>query len=134
MRKIFRILLIVIIGPLLLATGIGRALGIPGYIVVLETYQSFPLILHWPIALLVILIELLVGLAILLPKFLRIGSYLAIWMHLAYASLAAITLLRGIDVPNCGCFGVFLARPLGWNTVTEDLVMTGLAYALYRLR
>jgi hypothetical protein len=32
-----------------------------------------------------------------------------------------------------GCFGIFLARPLGWDTLAEDLVLTAFSYTLYRL-
>lgn len=134
MQFYLRILLTIIIGPLLLATALGKALDVPGYIQVLETYQSFPNILFWPIAIVVIASEFVVGGLILIPKYRKLGALGAVWMHLAYTVLAAITLMRGIEVPNCGCFGVFLARPLGLNTVFEDLFMTGLSYALYRLR
>lgn len=134
MKKYLRLLLIVIIGPLLIATGLGKALDMHGYVQVLDTYQSFPSFLYWPIAIIVVAAEFATGIAILIPRFLRIGASAAVAMHIAYTLLALITLLRGIDVPNCGCFGVFLARPLGWNTVFEDLFMTGISYALYRLR
>jgi hypothetical protein len=38
--------------------------------------------------------------------------------------------MRGLRLANCGCFGVFLPRPLGWSTVIEDLVMAGVCAAL----
>jgi hypothetical protein len=44
-------------------------------------------------------------------------------LHIGFAAWAAIALLRGLHIPNCGCFGVFLARPLGWYTVLEDGVV-----------
>ncbi|MBC8645596.1 MAG: hypothetical protein H7X85_00410, partial [Thermoanaerobaculia bacterium] len=40
---------------------------------------------------------------------------------------------RGIAVPNCGCFGVFLARPLTWGTVLEDGGMVAASLALAAL-
>ena len=42
-------------------------------------------------------------------------------------SAAVITLWRGLALANCGCFGVFLARPLTRQTVLEDVVMLGLS-------
>lgn len=45
-------------------------------------------------------------------------------MNAGYTLLALSSLLRGLTIENCGCFGVFLARPLGWNTVAEDLALT----------
>jgi hypothetical protein len=54
-------------------------------------------------------------------------------MHFAYAGWSAVALLRGLRLDNCGCFGVFLARPLGWETVAEDMVMVGLSLWLLAL-
>ena len=54
-------------------------------------------------------------------------------MHLAYTVWSAAAILRGLRLADCGCFGVFLARPLVWRTVAEDLVMTGLSVALVAL-
>ena len=52
--------------------------------------------------------------------------------NLAYAALLSVTLARGLDLKNCGCFGVFLARPLRWFSPLEDLVFAGLSWLLYR--
>jgi hypothetical protein len=38
-----------------------------------------------------------------------------------------------LKLSNCGCFGVFLARPLDWGTVVEDGVMAALSAALLLL-
>lgn len=129
-----RVTLSVLVGVVLLATALGKALDVPGYVNVLDSYQTFPLAMHWFVAIFVIAFEAAVGLAILFPISNARGALLSLAMHLSYATLAWVTLLRGITVPNCGCFGVFLARPLGWNTVIEDLVMVGISYVIYRLR
>jgi len=42
-------------------------------------------------------------------------------------SAVMITLWREIEIANCGCFGVFLARPLTAQTVAEDAAMLGLS-------
>jgi len=36
-------------------------------------------------------------------------------------------------VPNCGCFGVFWARPLTFITVAEDVFMVGISVLLFKL-
>jgi len=35
-------------------------------------------------------------------------------------------------MPNCGCFGVFWARPLSGATLIEDLVMAGLSILAWK--
>jgi hypothetical protein len=54
-------------------------------------------------------------------------------MHALYAAWSAVSVLRGLKLPNCGCFGVFLVRPLGWSTVFEDLVLVGASLGLWVL-
>jgi len=52
-------------------------------------------------------------------------------LHVLFTVFASVTMLRGLDIPNCGCFGVFMARPLTWGTVAEDVFMTLVSAALY---
>ena len=40
-------------------------------------------------------------------------------------------LFRGLDLPNCGCYGVFFPQPLRWYSPLEDLALVGLGYVLY---
>jgi hypothetical protein len=52
---------------------------------------------------------------------------------MGYGSALSITLFRGIALENCGCFGVYLARPLTTSSPLEDLVIVALALLLLRL-
>ena len=61
MKAMIRNALVAVIGCLLIATALGKALDIPGYVAVLDTYQTFPSFLHWPVALIVILSEVVIG-------------------------------------------------------------------------
>jgi hypothetical protein len=118
------------IGLVLLATAAGKLLDVPGFARVLESYQAFPPgSIPW-IAWAVPLAEL--GLAVWLFSAYRlraaaVGSTLT---HLLYAFWSAVSLLGGLRLANCGCFGVFLERPLTWGTVWEDSVMVALSAAL----
>lgn len=133
MRRKASLALRVFIGLVLLATAVGKLLDVPGFASVLATYDAFPDGLLLPLAAAVPLAEL--GLAIWLFSGRRTPGAAAASaaMHLAYAAWSAAAILRGLKLANCGCFGVFLARPLGWRTVAEDLVMTGLSVALVAL-
>jgi hypothetical protein len=44
----------------------------------------------------------------------------------------SISLLRGLEIENCGCFGVFWPRRLGIQTFVEDSVMLGLSMLVLR--
>ena len=59
-----------------------------------------------------------------------LAAGVAVGLHLLLLAAVVITLWRGVSVANCGCFGVFLARPLSDLTAIEDLVMLGLSLAV----
>jgi hypothetical protein len=54
-------------------------------------------------------------------------------LHGVYLGWAATALARGVPVANCGCFGVFWARPLSATTLLEDVAMIALSLLLARL-
>ena len=119
---------------LFLATGTGKLLDNRGFARVLASYQfglSETLLL--PLALVISLTELAIGINILLGRGLSQNILATLCFHLAYASLAVTTLLRGISLANCGCLGVFLARPLRWMTVAEDLMLAAISLVCWLL-
>ena len=117
---------------LLLTTAIGKLLDNRGFAEVMGQYQmGIPEVLLLPLALSLSLFELGLGLALVLGYRLRLMALATVAMHFVYTLLAALTTLRGIELQNCGCFGVFLARPLGWSTVIEDILLTLLALILF---
>ncbi len=116
----------------LVTTATGKLLDIPGFARVLSHYEIFPGGLQLPLAFFIPLFELLLAFWLLSGKKLPAAALTALLLHGAYAALSILTLLRGIRLDNCGCFGVFLARPLGWGTVIEDGVMIAICLLLYR--
>ena len=75
----------------------------------------------------------LVELKIAENLFLKINAIAATALHIWFTLLATLTLLRGIKVPNCGCLGVFWARPLTFITVAEDVFMVGVCVLLLKI-
>jgi len=130
-RKKIGLFLRYFIGCILLASAIGKLLDNRGFAAVIETYQLLPTFGLLALGLSISLFELFLGINLIVGKFLVPVAFLSIVMHLVYALLACITILRGIELENCGCFGVFLVRPLGWNTVIEDIVLSALCFLLY---
>ena len=129
-RKILRWSLQIFIGVILLASALGKILDMPGFVEVLETYQVFPLSMLWPMAIFITGIEVFLGGWILSGHRLSLGALLAGGLNTVYAVWVTITLLRGLTLSNCGCFGVFFPQPLTWVTPIEDLVLVGFCLVL----
>ena len=122
-----------LIGGVLLLTAVGKLLDVAGFARVIGTYRVFPESLLLPLAILVPVSELLLALWLFSGRRLFPAAMIALAMHVAYAAWSASAVERGLKLTNCGCFGVFLPRPLGWSTVAEDLVMAFLCGALAAL-
>lgn len=121
------------IASVLLVTGIGKLLDVPGFIKVIDTYKIIPVFFQPAIAVAMVLVELKIAENLFRKINLEITALAATALHICFTILATTTLLRGIEVPNCGCFGVFWARPLTLLTVAEDILMVGVCVLLFRL-
>lgn len=111
------------VGAVLVATGTGKVLDLPGFVDVIATFRVLP---HWGdrlVAYTLPFVELATGLGLLTGLGRRAAALTAVALHALLVSVVIATLWRGIPVENCGCFGVFLARPVGLQTLVEDLVM-----------
>ncbi len=125
-----RVFLRFAIAAILLATAVGKLADVSGFASVLATYQAFPEWALIPVAVAVPIAELLLAAWLFSGRRLAAAGLTSAGMHLVYAGWAAVTLARGIDVPNCGCFGVFLGRPLSYGTVLEDAGLVGASLVL----
>jgi len=113
---------------ILLSTSWGKLLDNSGFAGVIGTYRlGIPEHYLLPLALTVSLVELFFAIRLYMEKQQLLNAWALVLIHAGYLSLAAITLLRGIALQNCGCFGVFLARPLTQQVLVEDSVLTALA-------
>jgi hypothetical protein len=121
------------IGLVLIATGVGKGLDLAGFTVVIASYDLLPALLHWPVAIGMTTTELVLGGWLLWGRRLVHAALVSAALHASFTAWATIALLRGLQLENCGCFGVFLARPLTWTTVVEDSVMVGCSLALAAL-
>jgi uncharacterized membrane protein YphA (DoxX/SURF4 family) len=122
----------VLLAAVLLATAIGKLLDIGGFAAVVATYRALPEPVVLPAALALALGELGLGLWLLSGMLLVPAALASVLLHAVYLAWSAAALARGLDIPNCGCFGVFWARPLSWLTLAEDGVMLLVSLALYR--
>lgn len=116
---------------LLAASGIGKLADMAGFYQIVASYQVFPTALIPFVAWKLVALE--IGLAIWLVsgRFMTLAALSLIALHVAYFVWLTVALLRGLAIPNCGCFGVYFARPLTPLTLVEDLLLLLLATTLW---
>jgi hypothetical protein len=112
------------------ATALAKLLDIQGFAAVLAQYRLFPGPLLAPLGLGLALAELAVAVGLARPATLRPAAAGAMLLALVGGLLLLVTLARGIDLANCGCFGVYWPRPLRPWTPIEDLALIGLGGAI----
>lgn len=116
---------------LLLAAGVGKLLDMPGFYEIVDSYRILPRALvplsAWALA----LSELALAAWLVWGRRLGLAALALVALHAMYLLWILITLARGIELGNCGCFGVYLARPLRWYTPFEDFALIALAVGLW---
>ncbi len=123
----------ILIGGIIFGSALGKSLDFPGFVDVLATYQAFFPSILWPLATIVTIGEFFLGIWILSGYRLRMSAFVGAGMNTGYAGWMTISLMRGLDLPNCGCFGVFFPQPLTWRSPIEDLVLVALCGLLAKL-
>ena len=126
-------LLRAVLGGILLASALGKSLDLPGFVEVLVTYRAFPDWSLWPIALFITTIEWMLGLWVLSGRRLPQAALATVLLNGIYAVWMTVSLARGLDLANCGCYGVYFPQPLRWYSPLEDLVLVSLGFTLWRL-
>ena len=111
------------VGIVLIGTGLGKALDMPGFVAVIESYRLAPHAVNVALAYTLPFLELGTGILLTTGRFVLSAAGIAVALHVLMIIVVLTTLGRGIRVENCGCFGVFLARPLSYTTLIEDAVM-----------
>jgi putative oxidoreductase len=79
-----------------------------------------------PLALGLPVLEVVAGLALLTPGYVRGAAVLSALMLGAFAVAMGQSKLRGIDL-DCGCFGASSEARVSWTKVTLDLLLAMLA-------
>lgn len=106
-----------------LATAGAKLLDLRGFAAVLADYRMAQAVMLLPMAGAVVALEVAIGVGLLLPKWRRAAALAAAALAGLYAVVLSATLARGIALGNCGCFGVYLARPLTVFSPLEDVAL-----------
>jgi hypothetical protein len=126
---------------LLVASGAAKLLDLQGFFAVVATFAVLPEASIPAFALGLALLE--ISLALWLGYANRLSSegtnsplfrpaLAVLLLHFAYFAWLAVAYMRGLHIPNCGCFGVYWPRPLTLFTLVEDAWLIALASVLVR--
>lgn len=119
----------VVLALLLLAMAAGQLADLPRFADVLRDYDIGPAPLTWVVAIGLVVGEATGG-ALLLGgsnSARASGAVTALAVAIVWSALALSAFARGEAVQNCGCFGVYLAQPLRWWTLLEDVEFVALS-------
>lgn len=122
----------ILVGLTFLVAGIAKLLMPPEeFIYSLRSYQIIPTGLISPIAILLPGIELLSGSCLLLGFFTRIAS-LAIAVQLSiFMALMALVIVSGIDLKECGCFGILGITETPGQVIIRDVILLIMVLVLW---
>lgn len=129
--KALRIIFVLLIGGVLLIASVGKLLDNRHFAEVLAQWRLFPKSILLPLGLVTSLAELVLAVWLFSGWRLPEAALVAVMFHLGYVAATAITLLRGIRLPDCGCFGIFFPHPLDWTMAAEDLLFAGISLGLF---
>ena len=119
-----------ILGLLLVAMGIGQLVDFEQFVDVIETYRLGS---GSPATLLggaLLTGELIGGIGLLARR--RIAPPVALTVAVAWTVIGTQAFVRGLVVPNCGCFGIYLSQPLRWWVLVQDVEFVALAWWVHR--
>lgn len=106
---------------------IGQLSDLGGFVGILETYRLGGGITAAVLAPALVAGELLAGIGLLRSRTGHRPATMAVAVGATWTVLAALAFARGLDLPNCGCFGVHAGQPLRWWVLVEDAQFIALA-------
>ncbi|HKP01933.1 MAG TPA: MauE/DoxX family redox-associated membrane protein [Chthoniobacterales bacterium] len=131
--KFLKITLGILIGGVLFVAAIGKLLDNRHFAEALAAWRIFPRWSLLPLGVLASLLELVLAAWLFSNWRLPQAALAAVIFHLGYFVATVIALLRGIRLPDCGCFGILFPHPLNWAMAFEDFGFAMLSFALYFL-
>lgn len=119
------------VAGLFIAAAVPKLLDAAHFAEDINHYRMLPESFVGPLALGLPVLELVAGLALLVPAYTRGAALLCAAMLGVFAIAMAQSKLRGIDL-ECGCFGAASEARVSWTKVTLDLALAMLAAWLVR--
>ena len=122
-----------VLGAVFTAMAAGQAVSWPHMPEILAAYQV-PGVANHGFAAALIAAQLVCGLWLLArprsTSLAPVGLYLPV--ALLWTGLGLQGLLRGLEVANCGCFGLYLTQRLSWFVLAQDGLLLLYGYLIVR--
>jgi len=120
-----------IVGGVLVYAGFMKAIGpYAEFAAIITAYKLLPSALVTPFSIAIPFIEMWVGLFVLTGFWTRQAAISAAVLFGTFLIALASTLVRGIDLASCGCFGADAMSPR--YTIVMDVVLWALSILIYR--
>ena len=120
------------VGGILIYAGFMKAVGSSAeFAALLGAYKLFPSTLLSPLSYLLPYVEMWVGLFVLFGLFTRQAALAAAVLFASFLVALLSSLIRGIDLASCGCFGADSISPR--YTLILDVVLLSLSLTTYAL-
>ncbi|MBI4348916.1 MAG: DoxX family membrane protein [Elusimicrobia bacterium] len=121
-----------LVGALLAASGAHKAAAPPEeFMVVLEGYGLLPEVYLPMFARLLPWTELIAGVFLAAGLWTKAAAGITAGLSASFFLALAVTKLRGIELPNCGCFGQALHLER-WQAMLLDVTLIALSVAAWR--
>jgi len=118
---------------ILAAMGLLQVFSFSDFVEAIETYDLVSGASAELVGVVFVLIEL--GAALLLLTDPKLGSALSLLAFVIWTLFGVQAFVRGLDVPNCGCFGKWFSQSLRWWVLLEDVYLVALsAYILKKTK
>ncbi|RJQ21391.1 DoxX family membrane protein [Candidatus Woesearchaeota archaeon] len=119
----------IVLGLLLIVTGILKIPNLRGFSVIVASYGLLPRVLVRPLAYAQPFVEFVIGAWVLSGKQLFWGALAGLGLMLIANVFVLYALVQKKKMDNCGCYGVAVRVPLTWKKFGENVVWT-LLFAL----
>jgi len=130
--EILGLLTRLVVGGVLIYAGFMKAAGPAAeFAAILEAYKLFPSSLLAPLSVGLPYVEMWVGLFVLTGLYTRQAALAAVVLFSVFLAVLLSTLIRGIDLASCGCFGADSLSPR--HTLILDVALLALALTTFRL-
>lgn len=123
-----------VFAALLLSMVLGQSLSLPEFVNAIGSYRVAGEAGSGVLAWVLLLLQAIAGAGLLWgsPRLRPVAGWAGLVAALAWSALAVQAFARGLSIPNCGCFGRFLAQELSWWVLLQDAYFVVLALLALR--
>lgn len=113
------------VAVLFLAMATGQIASVDAFVAAIDTYRLVGAA-GAVLAVIVVVAEVTAGTLLVIGSRRTLGATLAVAVAAFWALMATQAFVRGLAVPNCGCFGAYLSQELRWWVLAEDAYLVAL--------